>query len=102
MVTLVSGPAVLLEMTAATAPAAAAFSDFCSKVQPPRRISATVPVKSWPAKSVASQPVVASSGTTRIGPVIPAAGVSMLSFILSIRYAVPPTVNEAATSTSTG
>ena len=65
MVTLVSGPSVLLEMTAATAPAAAAFSDFCSKVQPPRRIRATAPVKTCAAKSVASQPVVASSGTTR-------------------------------------
>ena len=59
-------------------------------------------MKSWPAKSEASQPVVASSGTTRIGPVMPPAGVSMLSVILSIRYAVPPTVIEAASSTSTG
>ncbi len=46
-----------LKITTAEAPAAAALSAFCRKVQVPRWISATLPAGN-PAKSLVSQPLV--------------------------------------------
>jgi hypothetical protein len=69
------GPGMLLTITAATAPASAAFAALIANVQPPRRMKAIVPVYDWEAKSPAVQPVSASSGTTATGAVMPPAGV---------------------------
>ena len=102
-VTFVSGPAVLFAMSAPTAPAAAALFALLSKVHAPRRITAIFPVKSWPAKSPASQPGVASPGasaTATSGAVMPPTGVCGLSSSLSAWYEVPPTVTWLATATS--
>ena len=101
-VTFVSGPAVLLAMIAPTAPAAAALFALLSKVHAPRRITAILPVKSWPAKSrgLAAGGGVAGlrDGDQRRGDA--AHRVCGLSSSLSAWYEVPPTVTWLATATS--
>ena len=49
-----ASPALLLKITAPTAPAAVALAIFSEKVMDPRLINANLPVKSNPSKSLAS------------------------------------------------